>query len=217
MARAVRLGPDDIAGADTAHYWRNRARTQYNGFVDARGPLRSSQIKGRLLMGGRIDGWVAVGPMEVWLEGAARDEVVAYLTRVQHFARMLREDASFDLASFNGGYDDLPERIVAALDDEFYEEDFELLGGTRLPAVCEYVRGTDPADLLDACVTWWNTLYGSDVKGIQDPYDTGRKIVFAGSHVDGVRPTGDGFLMLDMIFATGLWHWLGIQTACSLT
>ena len=168
-------------------------------------------------MGGRLDGWIAVGPMEVWLEGAARDEVVAYLARVQLLARVLRSDPSFALDSFEGSYEDLPERILAALDDEFLEEDFELLGGSRLPAVCDYVRGTDPADLLDACVTWWNTMYGSDVKAIQDPYDTGRKIVFVGERVDGERPSGDGFTVLDMIFTTGLWHWLGIQTACTLT
>lgn len=168
-------------------------------------------------MGGRLVGWIAVGPMEIWLEGASRDEVVAYLGRVQSFARVLRGNPSIDVTTFDGGYDELPESVIDALDDEFLEEDFELLGGSRLDSVCEYVRDTDPVDLLDACVTWWNTLYGSDVKAIQDPYDTGRKIVFAGSPVEGTRPSGDGFEMLDMIFAIGLWHWLGIQTACTLT
>lgn len=168
-------------------------------------------------MGGRTVGWIAVGPMDIWLEGTAREETIAYLTRVQNFVRMAQADVSFNIDSFSGGYDDLPKSLVSALDDEFFEEDFELLGGSRLRAVCDYVRGTDPEDLLDACITWWNTLYGSDVKGIQDPFDTSRKIVFAGSYVESVSPSGEGFKMLDMIFATGLWHWLGIQTACTLT
>jgi hypothetical protein len=168
-------------------------------------------------MGARLDGWIAAGPMEIWLEGAARDEVVAFLSRVQFFARTVRTDTEFDPASFTGGYDDLPERLLTALDDEFFEEDFELVGGSRLPALCEYVRDTSPADLLEACVTWWNTLYGNDVKAIQDPNDTGRKIVFAGEATEQGRPQGDAFRMLDMIFTTGLWHWFGIHTACSLT
>jgi hypothetical protein len=168
-------------------------------------------------MGGRLDGWIAVGPMEVWLDAQQREEAVAFLGRVQFFARTLREAPGFDLNGFSGTYDDLPEAIVSALDDGFAEEDFELLGSSRLSALCDHVRETDPADLLDACVTWWNTLYGNDVKGIQDPYDTGRKVVFAGDHVDQNRPAGEGFKMLDMIFTIGLWHWLDIQTACSLT
>ena len=168
-------------------------------------------------MGGRLDGWLVVGPMEVWLEGAARDEVIDFLTRVQFFARTVRMDADFDLASFTGGYDDLPERILEALDDEFFEEDFELIGGSRLPALCEYLRDTGPAELLEACLTWWNTTYGSDVKAIQDPNDTGRKIVFAGERTEQGRPQGEAFVMIDMIFTVGLWHWLDIHTACALT